>query len=209
MPVINPPAVLRWSSHKGYLAELSERGIPTVPTLMASACSNDDLSAARQRFGTETLVVKPPVSGGAAGTYRLAREDALPADCAGKPMIIQPLMRSIAETGEYSLILFDGRLSHSVVKRPKAGDFRVQPHLGGTTQACPAPPEAEELAIRALAAAPGETSYARVDIIEDDAGGLCIMELELVEPALFLDGNPDAAERFRSAIRSAAERARK
>jgi glutathione synthase/RimK-type ligase-like ATP-grasp enzyme len=207
-PVVNPPAVLRWSSHKSYLAELGERGIPTVPTSSVPSCSEAHVAAARARFASDTLVIKPPVSGGAAGIHRLAPGDPLPASAVGQPTIIQPLMRSIATQGEYSLILFDGELSHCVVKRPKAGDFRVQPHLGGTTQPCPPPAGAEELARRALAAAPGGTTYARVDMIADDEGRLCIMELELVEPALFLDDADGAAQRFSAAVRSAAERAR-
>ncbi len=123
-------------------------------------------------------------------------------------MAVQPFIEAIAE-GEYSLILFDGVLSHCVIKRPSEGDFRVQPHYGGTTESCAPPAGAEALAHAALAAAPAEATYARVDIIRDDAGELAIMELELIEPALFLPQAPDANATFAKAIKSAAERARK
>jgi glutathione synthase/RimK-type ligase-like ATP-grasp enzyme len=115
-------------------------------------------------------------------------------------------MRSVLSQGEYSLILFDGALSHAVVKRPKAGDFRVQPHLGGVTERCDPPPGGEALAQVALAQAPAEAVYARVDMIADNDGRLMIIELELVEPALFLNEAPEGGARFAAAIRAAALR---
>lgn len=209
LPVVNPPALLRWNSHKAYLAELGERGVPTVPTIAVDECREEDLQQARRHFQCDQLVIKPPVSGGATGTFRLNPNDPLPVESRGQPMIIQPMMEAIATRGEYSLMLFDGKLSHTVVKRPKAGDFRVQPHLGGTTQACSPPPGAEELATAALSAAPAQATYARVDIIPDANGGLRIMELELVEPALFLHLAPDGGAAFTRSILAAAESAAK
>ena len=201
--MINPPALLRWNSDKSYLAELDDRSVSTVPTLAVEACSDADIEEARRRFQSDFLVVKPPVSAGAAGTHRLGPNDDLPADCRRRPMIIQPLIGEIARTGEYSLMLFDGVFSHAVVKRPKSGDFRVQAHLGGVTLPSKAPPGAEQLAREALAAAPAKATYARVDMVPDDDGVLRIMELELIEPALFLDAADDAGDAFRDAILSA------
>ena len=117
-------------------------------------------------------------------------------------MIVQPLIEEIANTGEFSLLVFDGELSHAVVKRPKSGDFRVQPHHGGVTSPCTPPAGAERLAKQALAAAPAKATYARVDIIPDDEGTLRIMELELIEPSLFLLHAPNAAEQFAEALLS-------
>jgi glutathione synthase/RimK-type ligase-like ATP-grasp enzyme len=122
-------------------------------------------------------------------------------------MIVQPLIEEIAKTGEFSLMLFGGDFSHAVVKRPRSGDFRVQEHLGGVTLPSRAPPGAERLARQALAAAPAKATYARVDIVPDDDGVLRIMELELIEPALFLDHAPDGGAAFTRAILSAAKRA--
>jgi glutathione synthase/RimK-type ligase-like ATP-grasp enzyme len=152
-------------------------------------------------------VIKPPVSASATGTHRLGPTDDLPADSRGKPMIVQPLIEEIARTGEFSLMLFDGEFSHSVVKRPKTGDFRVQPHLGGVTLPSEPPPGAVELAKRALAEAPAKATYARVDIVPDDEGTLRIMELELIEPALFIDHALDGGAAFVNSVLSAAEKA--
>ena len=123
-------------------------------------------------------------------------------------MMIQPFLPSIATEGEYAVILFDSAYSHTVVKRPKSGDFRVQPHLGGKTEPSEAPEGAIELAKGALAAAPADATYARVDIVRGNDGQLQIMELELIEPALFLDVAPHGEEAFANAVIAAAERAK-
>jgi glutathione synthase/RimK-type ligase-like ATP-grasp enzyme len=206
LPLANPAALLRWNSDKAYLAELGAKGIPSVPTIEVEALSGDDLHAAEGRFGTDELIVKPPVSASATGTHRIRPGDEIPISERGTRMLIQPFLPSIASEGEYALILFDGRLSHTLVKRPEAGDFRVQPHLGGTTEQCDPPEGAADLALAALAAAPAPASYARVDMIRDAAGDLRIMELELVEPALWLDVVPHAEDAFADAVIAAAER---
>ena len=116
--------------------------------------------------------------------------------------MVQPFLRSVSEEGEYSIMLFGGKFSHAIVKRPKSGDYRVQPHLGGTEQPCAAPEGAIELAHAALAAAPAEASYARVDMVRDNEGKLAIIELELIEPALWLQHAPDGGASFASALRA-------
>jgi glutathione synthase/RimK-type ligase-like ATP-grasp enzyme len=207
-PMINPPALLRWNGDKAYLSELAERGVSTVPTLAVEACCDADLEEARRRFGSEWLVIKPPISASAAGTHRLGPNDDLPPESRRRPTIVQPLIEEIARTGEFSLMLFDGEFSHAVVKRPKSGDFRVQEYHGGVTLPCSVPPAgAVALAQAALAAAPAKATYARVDIVPDDEGVLRIMELELIEPSLFLDHAPDRGAAFTRSILNSAQKA--
>jgi glutathione synthase/RimK-type ligase-like ATP-grasp enzyme len=205
VPTLNPIPLLRWNSDKGYLAALSEAGIATVPTMAVDALDEDALAAARLRFDSAELVVKPPVSAGADGTFRIAQGDELPAAARGRRMLVQPFQRSVTTQGELSLLLFGGELSHALIKRPKSGDYRVQPHLGGTETLCEAPPEAIALAHAALAKTPAPATYARVDLIADEAGEWQVMELELIEPALWLPRAPGSATRFAAAIRAQAE----
>ena len=200
---INPPELLRWNSDKAYLAELDAKSVPTVHTIAVDALDEHDLREARDRFACERLVVKPPVSASATGTFLLRPGDAVPDEVAGQRMLVQPFMTSIAAFGEYSLMLFGGHFSHAILKTPKSGDFRVQPHLGGTERPCEAPHGGVELAHAALATAPAEAVYARVDMVSDDEGELRIMELELIEPALWLQHAPDKGKSFTSAIRKA------
>lgn len=202
LPTLNPVPLLRWNSDKRYLVELSAKGIATIPTRFVEALDEAALADARAEFGDE-IVIKPPVSAGAHNTYRLGVDDGLPASTRGQAMMIQPFLPAVADEGEYSCLLFGGRFSHAIVKRPKAGDYRVQPHLGGTEVPCPPPPGAIELAQAALAAAPAEATYARVDLIRDDKGQLAVIELELIEPSLWLQHAPDGGDSFAQAIRDA------
>jgi glutathione synthase/RimK-type ligase-like ATP-grasp enzyme len=202
---INPPALLRWNSDKAYLAELDSRGVPTVHTITVDALDEHALREARDRFDCEQLVVKPPVSASATGTFLLAPGDSIPPEAGGRRMLVQPFMASIAREGEYSVMLFDGRFSHAILKTPRSGDFRVQPHLGGTERPCTAPDGAVDLALSALAAVPAEAVYARVDMVADEAGEYRIMELELIEPALWLQHASDGGAGFTSAVRRAIE----
>jgi glutathione synthase/RimK-type ligase-like ATP-grasp enzyme len=208
LPVVNPPELLRWNSDKVYLTELAAKGVPTVETIEVEHLGAAELAAAAKRFGTSELVVKPPVSASATGTHRIRAGDEIPASERGQRMMIQPFLLSIATEGEYAVILFNGVYSHTVVKRPKSGDFRVQPHLGGSTEPCEPPAGAVELAKAALGAAPADATYARVDIVRGAGGELLIMELELIEPALFLDVAPHGEDAFADSVIGAAERAR-
>lgn len=203
-PVVNPPELLRWNSDKTYLHELNEAGIPSVPTTISDSLDEDALAAARSHFGVDELVIKPLVSASAHGTHRLPAGSPLPDGARGKRMMIQPWLTRISDVGEYSLILFDGVLSHAVSKIPKAGDFRVQPEYGSSIVDCAAPEGGAEIARAALAAAPAAAAYARVDLVVGNDGGLQIIELELIEPALFLDHKPSAGAAFARAVRRAA-----
>jgi glutathione synthase/RimK-type ligase-like ATP-grasp enzyme len=201
-PMINPPALLRWNSDKAYLEELAAKGVPTVASRTVAALDEAALDSARAMFGDE-LVVKPLVSAAADDTFRIGPDDGVPDSVRGRRMLVQPYMPAIAAAGEYSLLLFGGEFSHAIVKRPKAGDFRVQPHLGGSETPCEPSEGAVELARAALAAAPAPAVYARVDMIDGAGGDLLIMELELIEPALWLQHSPDGGAAFAGAIKAA------
>lgn len=205
LAVCNPVSVLRWNSDKSYLAELDAVGIATVPTRLSESLDQAALDDARSAFGTDTLVVKPPISGGADGTFSLSLGDAIPEQVAGKRMMIQPYMDGIAAEGEYSLFYFGGSLSHSIIKRPAAGDFRVQDQFGGYEEAVEAREAAKRLAEAALTATSnitgtGPLAYARVDMLRDGEGHFRLMELELIEPSLFLRFAPDNGAAFPKAL---------
>lgn len=200
--VINPVPLLRWNSDKRYLRELAGKGIHVIPTKVVAEMDDMALFEARAEFGEE-LVIKPPVSASAHGTHRIGPNDPLPIEARGRTMLVQPFLHAVAQEGEYSIMLFGGEFSHAIVKRPKAGDYRVQPHLGGSEQRCEAPAGAIQLASAALAAAPAAATYARVDMVRDNDGKLAIIELELIEPALWLQHADDGGSAFAMALRAA------
>ena len=206
--IANPVPVLRWNSDKSYLLELEQAGVAVVPTLISEVLTPDDIANAAQEFGSDELVIKPPISGGADGTFRLMAGEPLPDSIAGKPMLIQPFQPAIAQEGEYSLFYFGGTFSHAILKRPAKGDFRVQEFLGGSESGADCPAGAQELAVQARQAAErilgtGTLLYARVDMLRDAGGQFRLMELELIEPSLFFEHAVDKGTLFARAVNAA------
>ena len=201
VPTINNSALLRWNSDKRYLLELAQRGVDTIPTRIAHGSEVDQRLAPMRG---QQVVIKPTVSGGAWHTLRgVVGEDGFAQALASLPRehdyLLQPFVTEVLSAGEWSLLYFAGAFSHAVLKRPAAGDYRVQSEHGGTTE--PATPDVSTLAAaeRVLAAAAalghGDLAYARVDGVIS-AGQFMLMELELVEPFLFLAEQPETAECF-------------
>jgi glutathione synthase/RimK-type ligase-like ATP-grasp enzyme len=194
--LVNPLPVLRWNADKSYLLYLERRGIAIVPSRVTSALTPADIEAARAAFGAERLVVKPVSSASSHHTFLLGPGEPIPEEVAGRRMLIQPLMRAIHSEGEISLFYLGGRYSHAIVKRPGAGEFRCQSQFGGRHEMIAAPAAAQALAAAALAASGPDLAYARIDLIGDGAGGYALMEIELIEPYLYLDQAPDGGARF-------------
>lgn len=205
-PVVNPARVLRWNSDKAYLIDLEAEGIAIVPTLVCESLSDATLASAREIFGATKLVVKPPVSGGADGTFLIGASEPMPAEAKGKHMLVQPFMSSIASEGELSLFYFNGQYSHAISKHPSHGDFRVQEQFGGEERALNASEDAKVLAEAALAATQrlmgcDPLTYARIDMLRGEDGAMRLMELELIEPSLFLHFARDKGAMFAEALR--------
>jgi hypothetical protein len=136
--VLNPPAVLRWNVDKAYLGRLAALGAPVVPTRYVDRVTDAALRDAAAAFGTQALIAKPQVSASAWQTIRWSPGAPLDGGPDG-PALIQPFLPAILSEGEISLIYLAGRFSHAIRKRPRPGDFRVQPeHDGIITPHAPA-----------------------------------------------------------------------
>jgi glutathione synthase/RimK-type ligase-like ATP-grasp enzyme len=206
--VLNPVRTLRWNAEKTYLRQLEAAGIPVVPTRWLEPGASESLSDIRRRTGWSELVVKPAISGSAHETWRASPGAGYPDEIrlgtmtASGCVLVQPLVDVISADGEWSIVFIDGEYSHAVLKRPQSGDFHVQIEHGGTFSAME-PPEPvlaqARAALRAASAEGEEMLYARVDgcVVDDD---LLLMELELIEPVLFLGTSAGAADRLADAV---------
>jgi hypothetical protein len=200
LPVANPPPVLRWNSDKLYLGRLAERGAPVVPTLYVERIDVEALLAAAAHFGTDRLVAKPQVSSTAWQTIRWSPGAPLEGGPASAAMI-QPYMEGIERTGETSLLYFGGRFSHAIGKLPRPGEFRVQPEYHGViTRYDPAPDELAAAGL-ILSAIDEPLLYARIDLVRGPGGEPLLIELELIEPDLYVGYDPAAGAAFAAAVK--------
>lgn len=203
---VNAAQTVWWNLDKHYLGDLEHRGVAIVPSVYVEAGSGETLPTLLQRSGWDEGVLKPCVSGAARHTYRVNAANAaelqerLAPVMAREAFIYQPFVRDIQVGGERSLMVLGGVATHAVQKVPKAGDFRVQDDHGGSWS--PYAPTDEEVAFaqRAIAAVEPRPQYGRVDIVRGNDGALQLMELELIEPELWLRSKPEAAARFAAAI---------
>lgn len=205
--LLNGLELVRWNLEKSYLLDLAARGVPIVPTIWRDRLRPGELRPLLEEIDTPELIVKPVVGAGAIGTFRLERpvsrelEDEVEAYFADRALMAQPFVPAVTAEGEYSLIYFNGEFSHAILKTPKAGDFRVQEEWGG--QIRPVEPDDALRAITetVLHAIDEDPFYARADLVRaSDDAGYWLMELELIEPALYLRMDPQAPERFARAL---------
>lgn len=196
----NPPDVVAWNAHKRYLLDLAAAGVPAVPTRLLGRGDATSLAAVLDAADWDDVVVKPAVSAASFRTLRTGRtaegEAHLRALVAERDTLVQPYLRSVEGYGERSLVWIDGELTHAVRKSP-----RFQSGHEAVSEAVPIAEDEALLARRALAAVPEPLLYARIDIARDAAGAPCVMELELIEPSLFLRQAPWALERLVAAVR--------
>ncbi|MGH9500151.1 MAG: ATP-grasp domain-containing protein [Terriglobales bacterium] len=201
--VWNPPAMLRWNTNKLYLRELEEKGVPIVPTLWPEP--GFDLRQELQQRNWKQAVVKPRVSATAHRTMLINAENTGRAQTLledlmrGPGAMVQEFLEEVQTQGEWSLIFFAGQFSHAVMKTPKQGDFRSQEEFGGDIRNMRPSESLIQAASHAIVAVAGAPLYARVDGVES-AGQFRLMELELIEPALYMQLAGGAAERFAAAI---------
>jgi hypothetical protein len=201
----NPSEIARWNLRKTYLRDLASRGIETVPTFWRDGLKPGELVPLFDELRSDEAVIKPVLSGTAQGAWRLDSKrvhehaDEIEAYYAGRPLMLQPFERGIVEEGEFSMMYFNGAHSHTILKVPKRGDFRVQEEYGSSISHIE--PEAALLTAgdAAMAAVGRKLLYARVDLVRS-GGAFRLMELELVEPAFYLRTEPGARERFADAV---------
>ena len=198
--LFNPAEVIRWNTHKSYLLELEERGAPLVPTAWLARGDRVDLAALAAARGWDDVVLKPAVGAGGDGVCRVdprSGQERLDQLLTSGDVLVQPFLETIASSGELSVILFEGQVSHAVRKRPADGCLLVQIDHGGTYEPLAAvPADAAALAAWIVASTGQELVYARVDLIPDAVGVWQLTELEVAEPGLFLHLVPGSAERF-------------
>lgn len=206
--LFNSAQVIEWNMDKSYLLELSKNGAICVPSLLFK--KNSPIAEILAQIKTQKwqeVVIKPTISATAFLTVRSSLADNMLIQKLEQvqkhaDVLVQPYYSSIESDGEVSVIFFNGKkieYSHSILKKPKSGDFRVQSDFGGLESITVAPESLVTFAEAALKKVSGDWTFARVDIIDWKNQPL-IGEIELIEPDLFLQMHPPAVEKLAQAI---------
>lgn len=200
-PLWNPAEIMLGNLDKRYLLDLAARGVPTVPTAIMPRRGPADVATLAAARGWDDIVIKPVVGAGSFETHRgSARSPDAAALCrrlvADRDLLVQPYLESVDGYGERALVWIDGEFTHAVRKSPRfAADAE---HV---SEALPITPGERAVAAAALAPIRDRLLYARVDLAPGPTGQPLVMELELLEPSLFLLQSPPALERFVTGIR--------
>ncbi len=220
VPLWNAPQIIRWNMEKTYLRELAQQGVAIVPTVWLEKGEAPILADILAAQNWSEAVVKPVISASgqgawvttvtepvavvtATGSVTAADQSRFEKMVAQRAVMVQ--QRMPIEQGEWSLIFLGGAYSHGVIKRPAKDDFRVQGEYGGTSTWMTPPESLVEQARQILetaawaSSAQAECLYARVDGM-DINGRFVLMELELIEPYLFLGLEDGGVERFAAQI---------
>lgn len=204
--LLNPLEPVRWNVEKTYLRDLEARGVGIVPTVWGRDLSPDGIARIRDELGSEDVIVKPVIGANAAGLHRLGpasggeAEARAVRDLGDRAYLAQPFLPAVEEEGEFSLFYFGGDHSHTILKTPRPTDFRVQEEHGGRIRSVRAGSALRKAGRRAMDALDGVPLYARVDLVRGGPGRFALMELELVEPALYFRTDDEAPDRFAAAL---------
>jgi hypothetical protein len=200
--LVNELALVRWNLRKTYLRDLESQGAAIVPSLWHEGLEPGCLTSAFEQLAAARIIVKPVVSTNATDTFLLTSESArrrereLVRKFAARGLIIQPFVENIQKEGEYSLFYFGDTFSHAIRKTPKPRDFRVQEEHGARIEAIEPDAVLVECADRILRLVKPAPAYGRCDLVRAPDGRLLLMELELIEPSMYLRMEPMAPERF-------------
>lgn len=203
--LLNPIDVVKWNADKHYLHDIEKTGLKVTPSIFISQGTHIDLKLYLDKFNGDQIIVKPCVSGGSKNTFKVTAANVeevnpkLDLLLQQEDFIIQPFLTEIQEEGEWSFLFFGGKFSHALLKKAKAGDFRVQHALGGTIHPQNPPHHLLEDAQKYVDQFAKDCLYARVDgtVV---AQKFLLMELELIEPFLFLDTFENSYENYYQAL---------
>ena len=189
--LINSYELIKWNIDKHYLRDLKNNGIQVVPTYFADRGNNIGLKEIANLNAWKHIVIKPAISASAFNTYKITNDEIEQKEqlfcklLQTHDMLVQPFFPTISELGEASLMVFGGKFTHAILKKAKAGDFRVQDDFGGTVHDYNPTQEEIKFAEKVFQSCTSLPIYGRVDIVWDSNKHIYLSELEIIEPELW------------------------
>ncbi|MDF2974288.1 MAG: glutathione synthetase [Microvirga sp.] len=193
--LLNPPELLRWNFRKTYLLELAAAGLAVPKTLHLTDASPDAVAQAMDREGWRTAVLKPASSQNGHGMQKLdwAERARWSIDGTTGDMLLQDFQADVGALGETTMTFIDGAFSHAVRRLLKPGEWRANPQYGITYERVAVSREVIDAAQSYVDFLPQTPLYARVDGLVRSSG-FTLMELELIDPYLYLEFAPGSAD---------------
>ena len=204
--LINSYELIKWNIDKHYLNDLKNNGIQVVPTCFVDRGNNIGLKETANLNDWKHIVIKPAISASAFNTYKITNDEIERNEklfhvlLQTHDMLVQPFFSTISEFGEASLMVFDGKFTHAVLKKAKPGDFRVQDDFGGTVYDYKPTEEEIKFAEKVFQSCISMPIYGRVDIVWDTNKNLYLSELEIIEPELWIRNMPESGNKIAEAV---------
>jgi len=203
----NSLELVRWNMQKTYLRDIASKGTYIAPTLwQKQGVDTKKIESFFNQLDIEEIIIKPIIGASAGHAFRLhqsqsnAKLPALEKIFERRAYMVQPFLPNIIKEGEFSLIYFEGVLSHTLLKTPKMNDFRVQEEHGGDIRPAIAEPELLHIGQHVIDSLPQVPLYARADFVRTEQNTFALMELELIEPSLYFRMDADSPMRFAHAL---------
>ena len=202
----NDLELMKWNMNKKYLFDLETNGVRIVDTIWEKYFNSNNAYDYFNKLNSEEIIIKPNISANADNTFRISKENYInhiqdiENVFAQRDFMIQPFIQNIVDEGEFSLFFFNGEFSHCVLKKPKENDFRVQEEHGGKFRSVIPTEQQISIAkniVNKLSVLP---LYARADLVRIDDNDFALMELEVIEPSLYLNTDKQSPERFAKAF---------
>ena len=204
--LINSYELIKWNIDKHYLKDLKNNDIQVVPTYFADRGNNISLQEIVNSKDWKHIVIKPAISASAFNTYKITNDEIEQKEqlfhelLQTHDMLVQPFFPTITELGEASLMVFGGEFTHAILKKAKAGDFRVQDDFGGTVHDYNPTQEEIKFAEKVFQSCTSLPIYGRVDIVWDTNKHIYLSELEIIEPELWIRNRPESANKIAEAV---------
>ena len=204
--LINSYELIKWNIDKHYLRDLKNNGIQVVPTYFADRGNNICLQEIANLNDWKHIVIKPAISASAFNTYKIINDEIEQKEqlfhelLQTHDMLVQPFFPTISELGEASLMVFGGKFTHAILKKAKAGDFRVQDDFGGTVHDYNPTQEEIKFAEKVFQSCTSLPIYGRVDIVWDSNKHIYLSELEIIEPELWIRNRQESANKIAEAV---------
>ncbi len=186
--LINPYDTIFKNHDKRYLIHLREKGVRIVPFAVV-----EEGFSIEGFLEYEQLIIKPTVSASGKDTYRVRSSDAKSINLAiktiqniGKTALVQEYIDSVETYGERSVVVISDKIMYAMKKTPAKGGFLVHEYKGGKYEETVLAEDEVDFVNNLIAKIEYEYVYMRVDFLRDEDDNIMLLELELIEPRLYI-----------------------